>query len=640
MSETLRALANAYGIHPGFHDLGGQYRTAAPETLRALLVAMDVPAGTEPEVADALAAFTAAQDARHLPQETVLDEGTPCTLHCPQCEWVLLDETDAVKAEGRGIIALPPLPFGYYHLDARGSDWREEVFVLCRPARGAPLVSELIGAPRGWGVVGALYGLRSDDNGGVGSFADLATAAQQLGQVGAQFLGVNPIHAIGWTARHITSPYSPTHRGFLNIDHIALPGMGPTPEAELIDYDAFRSRHNAALEARFAQMEDGAPITGTQHGLEDFATFEALSERYGDDSRTWPADLRRPGAKARAAAGPRARFHAWAQTEAERQLDHAARTAQETMGLGLYLDLAVGPRPGGAEPWMNPDTIARGVSIGAPPDHLNPEGQSWNLAAHAPRQLAAARYRPLRQMLSDLMRRAGLVRIDHALGLTRSFWQPEDGSPGGYITQPFESLLAVIAIEARRAHCVVIGEDLGLVPDGFRETMNAAGLLSYAVWQYETHEDGTLLPPEALRPFALSCFGTHDTPSIAGFWHGTDIAWWHAMGWQSGEETRRRHDQRADQRHRLRGLCALPPDARQPQITAAIHNRLMQSPSCLTALQLDDLFGQVEAQNLPGTIDEHPNWQRRLPCSSDALATAPDLRDTLPDSALTHGQID
>ncbi|MBP0482477.1 4-alpha-glucanotransferase [Sagittula salina] len=629
MTDTLKRLARAHGIQSGFHDLSGDYKEAGPETLRALLAAMEVPAATEAEAAEALEALLAEARTRCLPSEQVLTEGAPATLAAPPARWTVTDEQGEIAAEGAGAIALPALPFGYFTLHATGEDWQAESFLIVRPAQGAPAVEDLLCEPKAWGVVGALYGFRSETNGGVGSFADLHDAASTLARTGARFLGVNPIHAIGWTAIDQLSPYSPTHRGFLNTDHIALPGMGPTPADALIDYPAFRRRHHAALEAGFDAQ---APVP-QRPGLDAFATFEALSERHGEDCRNWPADLRTPGPKATHAAGPRARFHAWAQAQAEAQLDEAARTARDAMGLGLYLDLAVGARPGGAEAWMNPDTLARGVSIGAPPDHLNPEGQSWNLAAHAPSRLAAARYRPLRQMLSHLMARAGIIRIDHALGLTRTFWQPDDGSPGGYVTQPFDSLLAVIAIEARRAKCVVIGEDLGLVPPGFRETMNAAGLLSYAVWQYETRDDGTLLPPEDLRPFALSCFATHDTPTIAGFWHGTDIAWWQAMGWQSGAEARSRHDQRAHQRHGLRRLCHLAPDARQPQITNAIHASLMMAPSRLTALQLDDLAGQVEAQNLPGTTHEHPNWQRRLPMTIEALVDETGLRDTLPSKA-------
>jgi 4-alpha-glucanotransferase len=633
MSDALRDLAARFGIHPGFHDLGGTYRPAVPETLYALLWAMGQEITSEAEAAEALADLRA--DETPLPSECLLTEGQPFALPCPPCEWSLSDETGAEAQSGRaeGTLDIAPLPFGYYTLTARGEGWEAESFLLCRPAHGAPEVADLLGAERAWGICGALYGLRSKTNGGIGSYEDLQAICATLGGMGARFFGINPIHALGWTAVEMLSPYSPTHRGYWALDHIALPGMGPTPEGALIDYAEVRPRHREALERAYSDFTGSTFFDDFLKGQPDvleFASFEALSERFGDDFRTWPEDLQRPGTKAVMAAGERTRFHAWLQWMAETQLDAAAETAREKMGLGLYLDLAVGPRPGGAEVWMNPATVAKGVSIGAPPDHLNPEGQAWNLAAHAPEPLRANRYQPLRAMLAKLMKRAGVLRVDHALGLYRSYWQPTDGSPGGYISQPFESFLAVISIEARRAGCLVIGEDLGLVPDGFRETMNGAGLLSYAVWQFENALDGTLLPPEHLRSYALSCLGTHDTPTAQGFWYGTDIDWWRRMGWQDARETAARHDLRSRQRAGLRDQCGIPFDARGPQIAAALHRRLLQGPTALIALQLDDLLGQVQAQNLPGTVHEHPNWRRRTPVPIETLESVTVLRDTLP----------
>ncbi|WHZ35386.1 4-alpha-glucanotransferase [Sagittula sp. MA-2] len=633
MTEALRALAEANGIHPGFHDLSGRYLTAAPETLTALLRATGTPVSSESEATEALTALRATEAARHLPAELLLTEGESHSLPVA-CEWTVADENGTERASGGPTEPIPPLPFGYYVLNGEGQGWTEEVFVLVRPASGAPSVADLAGVPRAWGVVGALYGFRSDRNGGLGSYADLAEAAEALAPMGSQFLGINPIHALGWAAVDMLSPYSPTHRGFLSTDHIAVPGLGPTPPAELIDYIAFRKQHRAGLEAAYAAFEgdpDFDAYLAAHPDLSDFAAYEALSEQFGEDSRTWPARLRKPGPEATKAARTRARFHAWAQWQAETQTKTAQRRAKAAgMGFGLYLDLAVGSRPGCAESWMNPETVATGVSIGAPPDYLNPEGQSWNLAVHAPKRLTANRYHPLRDMLHRLMSRAGILRIDHALGLLRAYWQPEDGSPGGYVTQPFDALLSVIAIEARRTGCLVIGEDLGLVPAGFRERMNAAGLLSYSVWQYETHDDGTLVPAADLRPHALACFGTHDTPTLRGFWYGTDIRWWQTMGWQSESETRARLDQRSSQRAGLREMCNIPFDAGPAQIARAIHGALLNGPSVLTALQLDDLLGQVEAQNLPGTIDQHPNWRRRLPVPVAELANAAQIRDTLP----------
>ncbi|MDN3720551.1 4-alpha-glucanotransferase [Roseibium salinum] len=216
----------------------------------------------------------------------------------------------------------------------------------------------------------------------------------------------------------------------------------------------------------------------------------------------------------------------------------------------------------------------------------------------------------------------------------RSYWLPDDGSPGGYVSQPFEALLAVITIEAWRSGCVVVGEDLGLVPAGFREGLNGAGLYSYAVWQYEADDGGWLSAPEDLRPFSLACFSTHDTPTLAGFWHGIDIEWWQRIGWLPAGEAESRHGLRAHQRNSLRAHCGIGQETDIRRISAAIHNRLARSPAALVALQLDDLFGVIEAQNLPGTIDQHPNWRRRFPVAVEQFPAAGPLariRDLMPE---------
>lgn len=633
--DSLRSLARAYGVHLSFHDLQGTEHAAVPDTLRALLGGMGVAAETPAMVAEALAETRARHDEAHLPPEILTRAGAALRLPvAAPCDWLLLDEAGAEVQSGRAEdhIEMAPMEVGYFILHAAAPDRHTESLVLSMPDQ-APGVSVLTGRAKGWGVCGALYGLRSAHNGGLGSYGDLPAALKGLAASGAQFLGLNPIHALGWAADEMISPYSPTHRGFFSTDHIApRAGLGPTPADALIDYDGFRRRHRGALKAEFAKF--GTAIAPERKAfqqfraaggaaLDTFAQFEALSTHHGEDFRQWPANLRKPGPDAARAAAEDVAFHQWLQWRAETQIDAAQDTALEAgMGFGLYLDLAVGARPGGAEAWMHRDTIARGVTIGAPPDHLNPEGQSWNLAAHAPARLRAAHYRPLRAMLRKLMAKAGILRVDHALGLLRSFWIPDDGSPGGYVSQPFESLLAVIAIEAARANCLVVGEDLGLVPDGFRETLNCAGLLSYAVWQYETAEDGRLCDPSDLRPFALACFGTHDTPTLRGFWYGQDIAWWQRMGWLSGGQARARHDERARQRAGLRDLCELPPLASARTIAETVQARLCTAPSALVALQLDDLLGCLDAQNLPGTVSEHPNWRRRLPITVEQLGDA------------------
>ena len=619
--ESLRALAQAQGIYLDFFDLHGIRHETCPDTLRALLKALGTEADSPAQVAEALAAQTA--DAR--PTEVIAFAGDPITVSMPgTCDWSLLNEQGDIIDEGHasGVINLPRLGVGYYDLHITGAQ-SGRCFVMVRPHRAPDLASKAhIDAC--WGTTGALYGLRSATNGGLGNYRDLGAVAATFGRAGAEFLGVNPLHALGWAMEEIISPYSPSHRGMFNIDHIAVEGgLGPTPDAGLIDYAGFRERHRAALEAQFKTRDKDAFADWCETCSDEtrqFAEFEAISETHGHDFRTWPVALQMPGAAARKAAGKRAEFHLWLQYLADTQIDAAQRDACASgMALGLYLDLAVGPRPDGAEVWINADTIARGVTIGAPPDHLSPEGQSWALAAHAPGPLARAHYAPLRSMLRRLMAKCGVLRIDHALGLLRSYWLPDDGSPGGYITQPLDALLAVITIEAHQAGCLVVGEDLGLVPDGFRQAMNDAGLYSYAVWQFEANHLGDILPADTLPPQSLACFGTHDTPTLSGFWHGTDIDWWQRVGWLSSGDRAARHSQRAKQRASLRDVCAIPSTAQIGDIVDAIHGGLAHSPAALVSVQMDDVFGELEAQNLPGTINEHPNWRRRLSLPIDAM---------------------
>lgn len=627
--EKLQKLSQLHGVLSEFQDLYGERHVTGPETMRAMLRALGVGADTATEVEEALAEHLAEDAAHALPEEIIAQSDQPFMLALQSpCDWTLIDEDEEIAAEGaaQGMLTLPALAVGYYTLETVTDGMRQQTRVLIRPPH-APRPDQ-----KAWGMTGAIFGLRSEDNGGLGNYDDLGRVAAILGAKGAQFFGINPVHALGWAREDVVSPYSPSHRGFFNIDHIAIEdGLGPTPKDTLIDHAAFRAPHRAALVRAFGTGSDMESFrawreTATPE-LEQFAQFEAISERYGPDFATWPEELRAPGPKAKRAAGKRADFHAWLQWRAETQLREAQTQARETgMAHGLYLDLAVGSRPEGAEVWMNAETIARGITIGAPPDQLSPEGQSWALSAHAPGRLARAFYGPLRMMLRKLMAICGIIRIDHVLGLMRSYWIPDDGSPGGYISQPLASLLAVITIEADRAGCVVVGEDLGLVPDGLRDRLRSAGLLSYAVWQFEGQDDGTLDAPETLARNALACFSTHDTPTLSGFWYGIDIDLWHRVGWIDGAERLRRHAHRAAQRTSLRDRCAIPTNATMEAVADSIHASLASAPSALVSVQLDDALGVTQTQNLPGTVDEYPNWRRRLPVPVEVLADDPALR--------------
>ncbi|MFC6585159.1 4-alpha-glucanotransferase [Sulfitobacter aestuariivivens] len=492
----------------------------------------------------------------------------------------------------------------------------QEITILAAP-------DTLPQVPRQWGMTCALYGLASDRNAGLGDYEDLARTAEALGAHGAGFLGINPVHNMGYADHDTISPYSPSHRGYLNTAHIALdkvPGAArvldePTRaklrNARTIPYRAHKSAHHAALETLHRTFRQGPKDaefqrfkSGGGDDLLTFARFEALSELGGPDWRDWSGIAPEP-------ANLQVDYHVWLQWHAAQQLAAAqSRALTGGMGLGLYLDLAVGPRRGGAETWCAQGSVAQGVSIGAPPDHLSPGGQNWMLAAYAPRKLRDQRYRPWRRVLAQTMAHAGIIRIDHVLGLYRSFWIPDDGSPGGYIRQPLDALTAVIKIEAARHGCAVIGEDLGLVPKGFRDTMRGHGFYGYAVMQYEKDAKGRFPDPARSPTQVLSCFATHDTPTVDGYATGRDIDWWEKLGWIDAARARAEHCKRAGE---VSAVSKARPFATE------VHDRLAVTNATLAAVQLDDVLQETETQNLPGTVDEHPNWQRRYDVKVDAL---------------------
>ena len=638
VDQALAALADLCGVLPRYHDLQGHERTTTPETQRALLSANGVDVSSARAVFDSLARLQHEQQDRWFPEEVIVVSGQPASLPFGLgAVWELraeVAETPTAHGQPADRITLPALASGVYELTASVSGRTEVTTVLATP-RALPSIGKLTGREKLWGINLALYGVRSSRNSGLGDYGDLAEISQVAADSGAGFLGINPLHSMGFANTDAISPYSPSHRGFLNTSYIAVdkvPG-GSSPadtgafqelrDAGTIQHAAQKLAHQSVLATLYqgfvksgSQVEKTAFTHFKQGGgadLDRFAQFEALSERYGADWRMWPSELVDPPEERRD-------FHKWLQWVADQQLAAAHHRARQAgMSLGLYLDLAVGPRRDGAESWCEHKAIATGVSIGAPPDHLSPAGQNWNLAAFAPRRLKALRYAPLRRILAHTMRHAGVIRIDHVLGLNRSFWVPDDGSPGGYIRQPFDALLAIIKIEAERNNCAVIGEDLGLVPDNFRETMRDHGFYGYSVMQYEKDAQGAFRPPDDGSRQVLSCFATHDTPTVRGYETGRDIHWWQKLNWIDAESAAALHTERAQQVSDFR---------QDDDFVAKVHEHLARSNAELVAVQLDDVLDVIEAQNLPGTIDEHPNWRRKYPVSLEDLPKNVGLRAT------------
>ena len=354
----------------------------------------------------------------------------------------------------------------------------------------------------------------------------------------------------------------------------------------------------------------------------------------------WPPEWQDPAgvalARFRFDASEQIEFQIYLQWQAELQLDRAAEAACAAgLHLALYRDVAVGAAHDSAETWGDQDLIAQGISVGAPPDLLSRNGQNWGLPPWNPRTLAARAYRPFAALLSANMRGAGALRIDHVMALTRLFWIPDGmpGTKGGYVRNPFDALTAIVALESVRNRCMVIGEDLGSVPDGLRERLHELGFLSYRVLIFERHwnGDGSFKRPWEYPAQSLAMVATHDMPTIADYWMGTDITRRDALGLfpepqLREQETGRREAERARILALLGELGLSPADASDAgQIAEALHAAVARTPAMLAIIQLDDLLGEVEPANIPGTHREYPNWRRKVSWALDEIAGDPRL---------------
>ena len=500
-----------------------------------------------------------------------------------------------------------------------------------------------------WVLGVQLYAIRSQRNLGHGDFTDLAALFELVADLGGAGIGLNPLHALFYDA--VGSPYAPSSRLFLNPLYIdveaveefradRLAALGSQIErlrtAELIDYvavaelklwllrGAYRDFVASGGEARRADFESYRKERG--RALQAFAAFETLRGLYPGDRRLWPAAQRRPTDETvrdvRAAYSDEVGFHEFLQWNAERQLGRCREIARRRgMAIGPCLDMAVGVHPDGGDAWMNQDTMLTGLSVGAPPDQFNPAGQDWGLTAYSPHGLVATGFEPFRQILSCAMRHAGAIRIDHVLGLMRLFIVPHGMDParGVYLRMPLAGMLAVVAEESRRWNCIVIGEDLGTVPDGFRETVAAWGLWSYLVVMFERnwHGGGSFKRPEQYRANAIATFNTHDLATFSGWMSGHDLGVKHAIGVDPGET----EEERGRSRAALVAALGMP----QPRFenVAAF---LASTPTRLVSVGIEDVLELADQVNVPGTVDRHPNWRRRWPVMLEDLAADQRLR--------------
>ena len=512
-------------------------------------------------------------------------------------------------------------------------------------------VPEALRDARTWGFACQLGSLRSARNAGIGDFEDLSALVRVLGAMGADFVGLNPLHALFTANPHHASPFSPSNRSWLNPLYIALdrvPGFEALPhairdtpahlrEGDLIDLAAVAQHKLRALR----MLHDDFPWDAANHrafarfrregdaGLQDHALFEALSHRmvatgFGAGWTNWPDSYRDRNAidvlAFETAESEAVTFHAWLQWIADGQLGDAARTAREAgMRVGLYLDLAVGSAPDGSATWGDRSIVVPGLHIGAPPDPFSATGQDWGLAPISPVALAERDAAPIADMLDAVMRHAGAVRIDHAMGLAR-LWLIPAGRPaldGAYVRYPLTRTLAALSRVTQARGCMVIGEDLGVVPEGFHPLMEQRDLHAYKVFLFERDEHGYRDPASWGRT-ALACVGTHDTPSFPGWWAGHDIGVRQSIGQFTQDDVDREQWTREEDRTRVRDMLGHESDL--ADMSLKVHAHMARSPCRLAVVQIDDALGTLDQPNMPGTIDEHPNWRRRMAVPVDQLA--------------------
>jgi 4-alpha-glucanotransferase len=564
---------------------------------------------------------------------------------------------DAVVAEGEArvgeggsgdrLVDWPPgLPEGSYRLQLRdAASVTDEAPLIVAPEKAFSGDFD-----RSWLLAVQLYGVRSARNWGIGDFSDLERLIELAAQLGADGIGLNPLHALFDDRPGDCSPYSPNSRLFLNalyIDVERVAGFQPGGESsealarvrrsDVVDYvevaglkwralrsafESFKGNPNGEHQRDFDKFRvEGAAL------LSRFACFEVLRHKFDKPWWEWPEKWRQPD-EAKCGwlrQGPdkvEIEFVEFMQWSADRQLGRCRRRARELgMKVGLYLDVAVGVQSDGFDAWNEQSAISRHLSVGAPPDLLNTAGQNWGLAGFNAAGLEITSFEPYRAMLRASMRHAGAIRLDHVLGLKRLYLVPHGfaADKGVYVQMPFEALFAATAQESVAHRCVVIGEDLGTVPEGFREQLADWGIWSYQVMIFERDEHGRFRGIDHYAPNALVTFNTHDLSTYAGWRSFSDLKLKRSLGVDPGETDDARW-------HALTMLSdVLHHHAIQSHDLYAVAGFLARTKSRLLAISLEDLLGVVDQPNIPGTTDEHPNWRRRLPLAIDDIAATIDL---------------
>ncbi|MDN3652502.1 4-alpha-glucanotransferase [Thalassotalea ponticola] len=583
-------------------------------------------------------------------------------------------------------LLLPHIEQGYHQLTVTVAEHTERCHLIVAPK--TCLSPNEVANYRMWGLAAQLYSLKSDNSWGMGDFGDLKTLVTQSAERGVTAIGLNPLHPLYPNNPGHISPYSPTSRCFLNTMYIDVTSVDNFTDCEaaqalvnsadfqhhvseannkeFIDYPYAAHLKYQVLELLYqdftanhlASNSDFAKayqqfVDEMGDDLFELATFDALYEHFRNIDehaygwKAWPKAYQDPHSDEVEAFkkdhAERIGYFQFLQFVADRQLAAAANEAKaHQMPIGLYMDLAVGCDGSGAEVWADKHSYVAGAAVGAPPDAMNTLGQDWGLTPINPVALKQKGYMPLVKALRSNMRHAGALRIDHVLGLMRQYWVAPGmaADQGIYITFPLEDIFRIIALESRRNRCVVIGEDLGNVPDGFGDIMAEYGLLSYKVLFFERWDTGLYFRPELYPEQSMVTVSTHDLSTLAGWWTGNDLKWRQDLNLYPNEQMG--IDERAGRvTDREQLLAALEfegvlkreefPSTQPAQMNHALSRAaqayLAKAPSRVLLVPVEDALGLHEQVNIPGTVDEHPNWRRRLPLPIDQFWLDTDMKN-------------
>ncbi len=688
MSEAkLEILASRAGLAVDWIDANGRPQHVQPDALRAVLKGLGHPADTDAEIEASLVELEQAQQSKHLPPLLTVDSGasldlaryfepdTLCRVHLEQ------GETLELRLDGNavlpGVIAL-----GYHQVQIN-----DQTFTLAVAPTHCYSVAEAVDSQpaRAWGISAQLYGLRRLNDGGFGDTLALEHLARAAAERGADALAISPMHAMFSADPQRYSPYSPSSRLFLNSLYAspacilgerevrnAIEALGiadqlhDLEQLDLIDWPAAAQAKQRLLRALYEDFRHGHHpqhadfLSFRQTGgeaLENHCRFEAVQAMRAAagenlDWRHWPAEWRTPQSPALAKFAEEHReevgFYAFAQWLIARCLERAQQAARGSgMGVGLIADLAVGADGGGSQAWSRQDELLANLTVGAPPDILNRAGQGWGISAFSPEGLKRHGFRAFIEMLRANFAHAGGLRIDHVMGLQRLWVIPMDASPkeGAYLYYPVDDMLRLLALESHRHQAIVLGEDLGTVPDGLREKLIGRSILGMRVLLFEQGHDGQFKPILDWPDNALATTSTHDLPTLNGWWHSRDIDWNIQLGLIDAPTVEQWSEHRLRERQALRQALSQDPqnfvdeirNETDHMIDASVRY-LGHTRAPLVLLPLEDALGIEEQANLPGTTDTHPNWRRRLPGEAASLLDNADAARRLELLAVARNQ--